>query len=785
MSMLSNLNSTSMDSPEFLDRIVQAWEASPGTASALAVCQDMPALWERPGLVVKLAYEEFRIRSHQGDTIVASEFCRQFGDCGDGVRRMLSVHLAMAENPSLLENLTLDIDVPEIEWPQAGDEFLRFEIKREIGRGGLARVYLAQEQAVGNRLVVLKLSTRDSGEARIMGRLQHPGIMPIHHVDFDPATGFHVVVMPFLGTTTLFDVLNRAFPTRQGDVPSDVEFVRKLAEDGRAGCETPILAGRSFFDVPSGSYLDAVLEIGIQLAEALAYTHARGVLHRDLKPSNILLAPQGIALLMDFNLSARTDGPGLLVGGTVPYMPPELLSALSGSGSVRLTSSLPPFGSTWNTISGEECVTNDVRDASTNREFGGWIACADPRSDIFSWGVILYEMLTGQLPFAEPDARQPVKWQAEWVLKRQIDRPLQRNSVNQHIPENVFLLIQRCLAVESEIRPATAQQVVEALSEMRSASATAQAKRNAAGLTSVVSRAMTESAGEIALASASNQPRAVRHTHAAEWRRPALFAAGIVVAIAALAVSLSERRSPASGSLPRPNRNDPGQALEGEGAAALRQSANELMSQCRWAEALVKLQYGLQAGDAAGPNYALQAFCTLNDKLYHGGGHFSRLALDANYKTVASHNNYGFALLKTRRLEMARKQLQAALDAAPDHPVVGHNMAMLEFAEGNAEQAINRLRTVISQQSDPSAELWWDAALALVATNRPWEEIEAEVRVYVERAIAAGLETEHQSGAPQPLRELIETLGSPKEHSTSDDSPAPAFRSRRLIYPLH
>jgi tetratricopeptide (TPR) repeat protein len=111
------------------------------------------------------------------------------------------------------------------------------------------------------------------------------------------------------------------------------------------------------------TYVQAVLWIGARLADGLAHAHQRGILHRDLKPANVLLTDDGQPMLLDFNLSEDTKGRSSVstaqIGGTLPYMAPEHLNA-----------------------------------------FQGGLQPVDARSDLYSLGVILYELLTGRHPFA-------------------------------------------------------------------------------------------------------------------------------------------------------------------------------------------------------------------------------------------------------------------------------------------------------------------------------------------------------------------------------------------------
>src|SRR5204863_8372192 len=101
------------------------------------------------------------------------------------------------------------------------------------------------------------------------------------------------------------------------------------------------------------SYVEAILSLAARLVDGLVHAHERGILHRDLKPANVLLTDEGQPMLLDFNLAADTKPRGAallaLIGGTLPYMAPESLSAL--------------------------------RDESPS---------ADPRSDLYALGLILF-----------------------------------------------------------------------------------------------------------------------------------------------------------------------------------------------------------------------------------------------------------------------------------------------------------------------------------------------------------------------------------------------------------
>ena len=172
----------------------------------------------------------------------------------------------------------------------------RYAISRELGRGGMATVYLAEDLRHRRNVAVKVLepdlahavgSSRFIREIEIAARLSHPNILPLH--DSGEADGLLYYVMPFVEGDTLRDRLNR---------------------------ETQLP-------------LEDALRIVHEVAEALSYAHSHGVVHRDIKPENILLA-EGHAVVSDFGIARAVDaaggerltGTGLAVG-TPAYMSPE------------------------------------------------------------------------------------------------------------------------------------------------------------------------------------------------------------------------------------------------------------------------------------------------------------------------------------------------------------------------------------------------------------------------------------------------------------------------------
>lgn len=259
----------------------------------------------------------------------------------------------------------------------------RYAVRRELGRGGMATVYLAEDLQRGEQVALKVLmqelvsavgSRRFVREIEIMEGLEHPHVLPL--LDSGQAEGLLYLTMPLVTGGTLSDRLDRE---------------RQLP-------------------------LDDAVRIAGQVASALSYAHSRAVIHRDIKPSNIMLDTIG-ARVTDFGIALVPEGVSdrLTVSGLTPgspeYMSPE--------------------------------------QASGDRWF-------DERSDIYSLGCVLFEMLTGDPPYTGSTP------QAILAKKLTVPTPSPR-VVRESVPEHVERAVMICLAKSPADRFRTAEELGRAL----------------------------------------------------------------------------------------------------------------------------------------------------------------------------------------------------------------------------------------------------------------------------------------------------------------------------------
>jgi serine/threonine protein kinase/Tfp pilus assembly protein PilF len=371
-------------------------------------------------LKLDLIYEEYCLRTEAGQNASPEEYVRRFPEFADEIANLFYVSGAI--DAKLLGRTPLEDRVPKI-----GATFLDYRIERLLGKGGMSFVFLASDTALGERKVALKFSDSGRREAQTLGRLEHSHIVPVHSVSEDPARGLTAVCMPYLGNATLADVVERI--SGHEKLPRRAAFLLDVARqkaDPRDGALPDEKQADPF--LRKAPYVQGIVHLGAQLADALAYAHELGIYHRDLKPSNVLLTVDGKACLLDFNLSFDIHAAGQVLGGTIPYMAPEQIRAV---------------------------LTKNDAD----------LGCIDDRADIFALGVILYELFSGKNPFgvvpsygraAEALAPRTAQLQRGAMPLRQVCPGVGRK---------LAALIDACLALEPKQRPQSIALVAKHLKE--------------------------------------------------------------------------------------------------------------------------------------------------------------------------------------------------------------------------------------------------------------------------------------------------------------------------------
>jgi serine/threonine protein kinase/Flp pilus assembly protein TadD len=342
-----------------------------------------------------------------------------------------------------------------------------YRIVREIGRGGMGVVYEAEQVSLGRKVALKVLPfaamldqkqlQRFQNEARAAASLRHPNIVQVHFVGCERAVHFYA--MDHIEGQTLGEVIRhlRGLEGLEGDAPDDADqAVANLADSlasGRfappkassaayapteaytyeqtpkevAGAErseppaaetkrTPQAAISSERSTKSPAYFRSIAEIGVQVAEALDHAHEHGVIHRDVKPSNVILDNSGKPWVTDFGLARiETDATLTVSGdllGTVRYMSPEQALAK------RIV--------------------------------------VDHRTDVYSLGVTLYELLTLQPVFSGQDRQE---------LLRQIafEEPKPPRGLNRAVPEEIETIVLKAMAKNPAERYDTAQELADDL----------------------------------------------------------------------------------------------------------------------------------------------------------------------------------------------------------------------------------------------------------------------------------------------------------------------------------
>jgi serine/threonine protein kinase len=380
--------------------------------------------------------DEFTERRSQGEQPDIEEYAQRYPEVADVLRQVLAALQVLG--PADLQAAS-GSDRREDAAPLAG-VLGDFRLVREIGRGGMGIVYEAEQLSLGRRVALKVLPfagaldarqlQRFALEARAAALLHHQSIVPVYFVGCE--RGVHFYAMQLIEGQTLAQLI-RQLRQENGLAPAEPDAAEPPGPSGApttahppAPQLTPAPAAETAKVVPasrpterslhSREHCRMVARLGVQAAEALDHAHQRGIVHRDVKPGNLLLDGEGNLWVTDFGLARfQSDTKLTLSGdlvGTLRYMSPEQAMAQR--------------------------------------------VVVDHRTDVYSLGQTLYEVLTLRPAFTGSDRQE---------LLRQIafEEPSPPRRLNPALPRELETIVLKAAAKHPAERYATAQELAEDL----------------------------------------------------------------------------------------------------------------------------------------------------------------------------------------------------------------------------------------------------------------------------------------------------------------------------------
>ena len=320
-------------------------------------------------------------------------------------------------------------------------DFGDYRLIRKIGQGGMGVVYEAEQKSLGNRRLALKTikysnvvsdhaAARFQIEVQVIAQLEHRHIVPVFHLGEESGVQFYA--MKFIDGNDLGKLVKKLKTTlspnkrstEKAELPKQT-WATNTDSTRRSGCsKRESLASNRVLEkvakdgtTAEPSFVTHLVRMGIQIATALDHVHQHGIIHRDIKPANLLLDVDGNAWLTDFGLAVIRDSPNLTATGefvgTYHYMSPE-----QAMGSKRME--------------------------------------VDQRTDIYSLGVTLYELLTLQRAFPG-DTREEVLHKVRFHNVSPVRRIAPR------VPKDLETIVMKAMAREPNARFRSAAELAKEL----------------------------------------------------------------------------------------------------------------------------------------------------------------------------------------------------------------------------------------------------------------------------------------------------------------------------------
>jgi len=381
---------------------------------------EFPEIEAESGWASEILAAEYYSRRRRGDDVELGEYEQRFPQHTSNLRQLVTV----AKDVPGSEGDSIELVPGQV----IGD----FEIISLLGSGSHACVYLVKQITLDRRLA-LKVSRVVGDEGRALARLDHPHIVPVYGQEIIGRR--KLLAMPYVPGKTLADWIAhrrkidvRAW--RSSDLlewlhsenvvgGSDVSGEGELADGGLEG---------------TLRFAPAMCDIILGLARALRHAHGQGVLHRDIKPANVLLDRSGRALLTDFNVAvrreARSGSDRSQIGGTLAYMAPEHLMAME-----------PQLPGTAEDI--------------------------DARSDLYSLGVLFYELLTGSKPWRVRSTQNASAAETNQMAAERLTAAPHVPTDTPGVTPALCSIVRRCLAPKPEDRYQAADELIEDLERLQ------------------------------------------------------------------------------------------------------------------------------------------------------------------------------------------------------------------------------------------------------------------------------------------------------------------------------